>query len=84
MEWYYLKDGKTMGPVPDGSVRAWLESGFLVPEDLLWRAGMTQWLPVVELTEFGGTGATEHAAGPDHQTWRETTDGRGANTGEFS
>jgi uncharacterized RDD family membrane protein YckC len=65
MDWYYLRDGKTMGPVPEGSIRAWLESGFLTPEDLLWRAGMTQWLPVVELAEFGGSGETEQLAGPD-------------------
>jgi uncharacterized RDD family membrane protein YckC len=64
MEWYYLRDGKTMGPVPDGSIRAWLDSGFLSPEDLLWRVGMAQWLPVVELTEFGGSGGPEHAGGP--------------------
>ena len=26
MDWYYLRDGRTMGPVPEGSIRAWLES----------------------------------------------------------
>ena len=84
MEWYYLRDGKTMGPVPEGSVRAWLESGFLGPEDLLWRAGMTQWLPVAELSEFGGSGGTERAVEPDHEAWHGTTDSRDASTGRFS
>ncbi len=63
MEWYYLRDGKTMGPVSEVSIRAWLESGFLLPDDLLWRAGMAQWLPVVELPEFGGSGGDGRAAG---------------------
>jgi uncharacterized RDD family membrane protein YckC len=84
MEWYYLRDGRTMGPVPEGSIRAWLESGFLGPEDLLWRAGMTQWLPVVELTEFGGSGGARQAVDPDQSAWRGTTDGRDANAGRFS
>ena len=84
MEWYYLRDGRTMGPVPEGSIRAWLESGFLGPEDLLWRAGMTQWLPVVELAEFGGSGGAEHAIGPDQTAWRGTTDGRDADMGRSS
>jgi uncharacterized RDD family membrane protein YckC len=65
MEWYYLRDGKTMGPVPEGSIRAWLESGFLHPDDLLWRAGMGGWLPAADLPEFGGgdgSGADESGA----------------------
>jgi uncharacterized RDD family membrane protein YckC len=73
MEWYYLRDGKTMGPVPEGSIRAWLESGFLGPEDLLWRAGMTQWLPIVELAEFGGSGGAEHAGGPADESGASST-----------
>lgn len=78
MEWYYLRDGKTMGPVPEASIRAWLESGFLLPEDLLWRAGMTQWLPVVELAEFGGSGGPEPEARPNQEAWRGTTGDRDA------
>jgi uncharacterized RDD family membrane protein YckC len=75
MEWYYLRDGKTMGPVPEGSIRAWLESGFLQPEDLLWHAGMRQWLPAVELAEFGGPGEPEHAGGSNQEAPRETPGG---------
>jgi uncharacterized RDD family membrane protein YckC len=59
MDWYYLRDGKTMGPVSEGSIRAWLESGFLHPDDLLWRDGMKQWAPAAELAEFGGPGEAE-------------------------
>ncbi len=59
MDWYYLKNGRTLGPVPEQSIRAWLGSGFLSPQDLLWRSGMTEWTPVAELAEFGsGTAST--------------------------
>jgi uncharacterized RDD family membrane protein YckC len=63
-----------MGPVPEGSIRAWLESGFLLPEDLLWCAGMTQWLPVVELAEFGGSRGTQHVVGPADERGTSSTD----------
>jgi uncharacterized RDD family membrane protein YckC len=45
---------------------------------------MTQWLPVVELTEFGGSGGARQAVDPDQSAWRGTTDGRDANAGRFS
>ncbi len=59
MEWYYLKDGRTLGPVPEQSIRAWLASGFLTGDDLLWHTGMAGWTRVDALPEFGGqaTGA---------------------------
>jgi uncharacterized RDD family membrane protein YckC len=60
MDWYYLKDGRQLGPVGEGSIRAWLESGFLTSADLLWCSGMNDWAPVSELPEFGGG----PAAGP--------------------
>jgi uncharacterized RDD family membrane protein YckC len=74
MEWYYLRDGKTMGPVPEGSIRAWLESGFLQPDDLLWRAGMKQWLPLAMLAEFGGPGEPEATDRPEPESWRQSGD----------
>lgn len=80
MEWYYLRDGKTMGPVPEGSIRAWLESGFLQPEDLLWRAGMKLWVPAVELPEFGGRGEPEQAEDPAPESRRDAA----ADGGEHS
>lgn len=52
--WYYLKGGRQFGPVPERSVRAWLESGFLAATDLLWRAGLDEWTQAGELPELGG------------------------------
>lgn len=62
MDWYYLKDGQPLGPVGEGSIRAWLESGFLRPGDLLWRNGLAEWTPAWQLTEF--TSAERSPAGP--------------------
>lgn len=56
MEWYYAKDGRSFGPVPEQSIRAWLESGFLRPTDLLWRSGLDEWTRASELPEFSRTG----------------------------
>jgi uncharacterized RDD family membrane protein YckC len=66
MEWHYIKDGRQLGPVPETSIRAWLESGFLRTNDLLWRSGLTEWTPVHELPEFGGRGPQDQgwATGP--------------------
>jgi uncharacterized RDD family membrane protein YckC len=54
MDWYYLKNGRQFGPVPETSIRAWLESGFLTAGDLLWRSGMPDWAPAGEQPEFAG------------------------------
>jgi uncharacterized RDD family membrane protein YckC len=50
--WYYLKGDQTLGPVPETSIRAWLESGFLRSTDDLWRSGQGNWLPADQLPEF--------------------------------
>ena len=55
MEWHYLKDGRQYGPVPESSVRAWCASGFLKPEDLVWRSGMPEWTPIAAVPELGGS-----------------------------
>lgn len=53
-EYHYVKQGRVFGPVPERSVRAWLESGFLRADDLVWREPLAEWARVNELPEFGG------------------------------
>jgi len=65
MEWYYVKDGRRFGPVPETSIRAWLESGFLKWDDLVWRSGMTDWAPVMETPELGTATRPGAPARPD-------------------
>lgn len=52
MDWYYLKDDRRFGPVPETSIRAWMESGFLKPHELVWRSGMADWARVDEVPEL--------------------------------
>ncbi len=77
--WYYLKDGRQLGPVPERSIRAWLESGFLSGDDLLWRTGLAEWTPVGVLSEFGGVGVP--AGAPPRV---QVTEGNGEKSSELN
>ncbi|MFO0965501.1 MAG: GYF domain-containing protein [Gemmataceae bacterium] len=58
-EWYYTKDRKgKFGPVSPIEMRTLLESGRLRPNDMVWKQGMKEWVPVsaIEDVLFGGSG----------------------------
>lgn len=42
-EWYYHKGERTLGPVQETSINAWIETGFLAPDDFVWAEGMSGW-----------------------------------------
>jgi hypothetical protein len=44
-EWYYASDGKQRGPIPFAALRERANHGDLVPADLIWTEGMSQWAP---------------------------------------
>jgi hypothetical protein len=44
-EWFYHKDGQQFGPFTAVELRALASNGTLGPDDLVWKAGMTEWLP---------------------------------------
>ncbi len=48
-DWYYLEEGGSRGPVPASHLRQLVASGVLSPDTLVWREGMTDWLPASEL-----------------------------------
>ena len=48
-DWYYLEEGGSRGPVPASQLRQLVASGVLSPDTLVWREGMTDWLPASEL-----------------------------------
>jgi len=81
-EWHYLKGGRPYGPVPEASIAAWLESGFLTPTDLLWRYGLPDWMPISELPEFGGRAWPRSGSGTSSLAGGATTGEGGATTGE--
>ena len=43
--WHYTSEGKRMEPVTAGELRQLAAAGFLHPEDLVWKQGMTDWAP---------------------------------------
>ena len=46
--WYYLVDEEQHGPVGEEDIQRMMASGELRPDDLLWQAGMSDWIEVRE------------------------------------
>jgi hypothetical protein len=47
IQWYYLRDGATQGPIADGALRRLLPT--LPPDTLVWNPGMPDWKGAGEL-----------------------------------
>lgn len=45
MEWYYIKDGAQAGPVSEETFRSLIQQGEIGAETLVWREGMSEWIP---------------------------------------
>lgn len=52
MQWYYSKNGTQLGPVEEGELRSKIASGEISSADLVWREGMTDWLPSAKVQEL--------------------------------
>lgn len=50
--WYYSKGKQQNGPVPLEDLVRLIGTGAVTPTDLVWREGMTDWLPVAQLPEL--------------------------------
>ncbi len=48
-DWYYLEEGATRGPIAGWQLRQLVASLQLPPDTLIWREGMSDWLPANEL-----------------------------------
>ena len=48
-QWYFVRNHQQHGPVTWGGMRAMAGAGNLLPADLVWRPGMTQWQPAAEV-----------------------------------
>ncbi len=44
-EWHYTANGSKTGPVSGSELKRLADAGLLTPGDLVWKAGMAQWLP---------------------------------------
>lgn len=48
-EWHYSKSGERFGPFSASDLKALAQSGELLPSDLIWKDGMSEWTPAVRL-----------------------------------
>jgi hypothetical protein len=51
-QWYYGLNGKQEGPVEEDEVRAMLASGMINGQTIVWREGMNEWLPMLQVPEW--------------------------------
>ncbi|WP_161785372.1 DUF805 domain-containing protein [Paenirhodobacter enshiensis] len=54
-EWYYAVGGDSRGPVPETEIAAFIRTGMIRPDTLVWREGMTGWEPARGHLAFGQT-----------------------------
>lgn len=48
-QWYIARDGKQHGPLTDVEMKTFVGHNYLRPTDLIWRAGMADWLPAPQV-----------------------------------
>ena len=65
MNWYYVEQGKQIGPVSDEQLPTLVQSGTITADTLVWREGMADWLPYSRVQELAPTaGVTGAEAKP--------------------
>lgn len=63
MNWYYVEQGKQVGPVADEQFNQMLASGQITPDTLVWHEGMADWRPAREVTGGAASAVTTDAQG---------------------
>lgn len=63
-EWYYVRDGQRVGPRMREDLETLFGTGQLLPDTLVWSAGMANWTPAHQTTEFGSLPSQGDAASP--------------------
>lgn len=53
-EWHIHVGGQNVGNATTAQILELLHDGRLAPVDLVWRQGMTNWVPLSTIPEFGG------------------------------
>ncbi|MCH8540668.1 MAG: RDD family protein [Opitutales bacterium] len=51
-EWYFARNNQPEGPVSESELRGMLQSNHLSAETLIWAAGMPDWQPARQVTDF--------------------------------
>jgi hypothetical protein len=63
-DWYYADNGQQLGPVSTFALRDMLANGTVKPGDLVWRDGMSNWVPASESRELCPTPPIAAVAAP--------------------
>lgn len=50
--WHYIKRGKTQGPISEAALVELITRGQVQPTDLVWRAGMADWVPAAAVPQL--------------------------------
>ena len=48
-EWHYSFEGEKCGPVPAAELKRLAREGTITPNDLVWKAGLDDWLPASKI-----------------------------------
>lgn len=64
LRWFYAQGGQRAGPVDDETVLRLIASGQVHQATLMWREGMTTWMPAVSVPDFAPTLAMVAVGGP--------------------
>ena len=57
-DWYYGKDNTQHGPVSEQEIHALVSSGQINSSSIIWREGMTDWIPLKDVPEFQSISAS--------------------------
>ena len=60
--WHIVVDGEQVGPLSEADVRARLSRGEITSDTYIWREGLSDWVKVSTLAEFGEGGGGEAAS----------------------
>ena len=63
VNWYYIDRGQKAGPLDDAQLDERVHAGQLAPDSLIWREGMTEWLPYDRVRAVSTPGAPGRASG---------------------
>ena len=50
--WYYVKDNKSVGPIPESRMREMFHTGGLSMQTLVWSQSMPNWMPASSIESF--------------------------------
>jgi len=58
MSWYYAENNERRGPIEDAAFQSLVAAGSIKPDTLVWRDGMTDWVPYSEAASAVSAAAT--------------------------